>query len=231
MTRTEFFRFPHTPHLLWLGKDLPRDDKILPPQEADAILSHDLVVEEKIDGANVGFSLDAEGALRVQNRGAFLDPDFVHPQFKPLFRWLAPRQDAMAEALFPDLVIFGEWCYAVHSVRYQALPDWLVVFDIYDRVRGEFWSTERRNDLAARLDLAVVPCLAQGRFDRQGLLSLLGGSRMTDEQAEGLYVRDERDGILQTRAKIVRPEFMQTIEEHWSKRAVEPNRLASDSRY
>ena len=54
-----FFRFPHTPHLTWLGLGEPRDDKVLSGDEALALLSADVVLEEKLDGANLGFSLSA----------------------------------------------------------------------------------------------------------------------------------------------------------------------------
>ena len=50
----DFFRFPHTPHLAWLGRDIPRDDKVLAPSEAKALLSDDVTVEEKLDAANNG---------------------------------------------------------------------------------------------------------------------------------------------------------------------------------
>ncbi|HMM73809.1 MAG TPA: RNA ligase family protein, partial [Rhodocyclaceae bacterium] len=66
---TDFFRFPHTPHLAWLGPDAPRDDKVLAPAEARALLSGEVVVEEKLDGANLGLSLAPDGSLRAQNRG------------------------------------------------------------------------------------------------------------------------------------------------------------------
>ena len=85
---TEFFRFPHTPHLAWLGAGQPRDDKVLSPEEAREILSGEVVVEEKVDGANLGLSVDDDGELRVQNRGTYLDLNTSHAQFKPLRRWL-----------------------------------------------------------------------------------------------------------------------------------------------
>ena len=47
-----FFRFPHTPHLAWLGPGQPRDDKVLSPIETRAFLTGDVVVEEKVDGAS-----------------------------------------------------------------------------------------------------------------------------------------------------------------------------------
>lgn len=114
---TAFFRFPRTPHLAWLGDGQPRDDKVLSPQEAQELLSHEVTVEEKVDGANLGFSVDEHGTLRAQTRGTYLSLEAPHGQWKPLKRWLAARASDLAEALFPDLMLFGEWCYAVHGIR------------------------------------------------------------------------------------------------------------------
>lgn len=225
---TELFRFPRTPHLAWLGEGRPRGDKVLSPEEASELLAGEVVVEEKVDGANLGFSVDEHGTLRAQNRGSYLDLADPRGQWKPLPRWLAPRRDALAAALFPDLILFGEWCYAVHSVRYTRLPDWFLAFDVYDRARREFWSADRRDALAAELGLAVVPRLGVGRYDLAALRAMLGRSALTDGPAEGLYVRREAEGRLVARAKLVRAEFVQVIDVHWSKRALEPNRLASE---
>ena len=35
----DFFRFPHTPHLAWLGEGSPRDDKVLSPNEVTGLLA------------------------------------------------------------------------------------------------------------------------------------------------------------------------------------------------
>ena len=73
MMSTDFFRFPHTPHLAWLGKGTPRDDKVLSPAEVDDFLKYPkVVIEEKLDGANMGISISSEGEVRVQNRGQYL---------------------------------------------------------------------------------------------------------------------------------------------------------------
>lgn len=221
-----FLRFPHTPHLAWLGAGTPREDKVLDAAEARELLSGEVVVEEKVDGANLGFSVDEAGNLRCQNRGSYLDPEGATGQWKPLRGWLATRQHSLAEALVPDLMLFGEWCHAVHSIRYSRLPDWFLVFDVYDRAAGRFWSVERRNELARRLALAVVPELGRGRFRLDELVKLLAHSRLTDGPAEGLYVRREGDGWLRQRAKLVRAEFVQSIDDHWSRRRLEPNLLA-----
>ncbi len=223
---TEFFRFPHTPHVAWLGDGTPRDDKVLAPDEARELLADEVVVEEKIDGANLGFSVAAGGVLRAQNRGKLLELDRLDGQFRPLRRWLSARRHALVDALSPGLMLFGEWCYAVHSVRYTRLPDWFVAFDVYERATSSFYSVDRRNELARALSVETVPEVGRGRYDVAGLRGLLGRSRFAEGPAEGVYVRREADGRLVRRAKLVRAEFVQAIDEHWSRRQLEPNELA-----
>ena len=223
-----FFRFPHTPHLTWLGNARPRDDKVLTPAEVQQLLVHPVVVEEKVDGANLGLSVDDSGIVHAQNRGTYLPLDDLHGQFKPLKRWLQPRMHALVDELSPDLILFGEWCYAVHSIRYTRLPDWFLAFDVYDRRRTEFWSVPRRDALVRKLALALVPQLGAGVFDIPTLTGLLRHSQLAVGPAEGLYVRRDEDDRLVARAKLVRPEFVQAIGEHWSRRVLRTNALARD---
>lgn len=224
-----FVRFPRTPHLAWLGSGQPRDDKVLANEAAAELVSHVVTVEEKVDGANLGISLGPGSELRMQNRGSYLDLKALHPQFKPLRHWLAARHAALVNALAGNRILFGEWCYARHSVHYTRLPDWFLLFDVYDHAAGRFWSADRRDRLAAESDLATVPRLTRGRFDLQGLRAMLGPSRFGDGPAEGICVRRDRGGYLEQRAKLVAPEFTETIGAHWSSRGVRPNALGQAS--
>ncbi len=63
-----FHKFPHTPHLLWLGDGSPRDDKLLKPAEVSDFLSGEVIIEEKVDGANLGLSLGRDNRVRAQSR-------------------------------------------------------------------------------------------------------------------------------------------------------------------
>jgi hypothetical protein len=153
--------------------------------------------------------------------------DSLHSQFKPLPRWIDVHRLALCDALNSTLILFGEWCYAKHHIRYTRLPDWFLVFDVYDRSVGRFRSMDRRNLLAEKIGLATIPALARGRFDLPSLKQFLGPSRLTDGPAEGIYIRWERDGFLERRAKLVRAEFTQAIGEHWTRAPIEPNQLAS----
>ncbi|MEX1126955.1 MAG: RNA ligase family protein [Vicinamibacterales bacterium] len=221
----DYLRFPKTPHLMWLGVGAPRDDKVISPEDAAELLLHVLVVEEKIDGANIGISLGDRDELRVQNRGAFLAWDSLHPQFKPLPRWIETHRRVLTDALRPELILFGEWCYAMHSVHYTRLPDWFIAFDIYDRAFGKFWSVERRDAFTDQVGLATAPRVARGKFEAEGMKELIGRSRFADGPAEGIYVRWDRGEFLERRAKLVQPEFTQSISEHWSRGPLRLNRL------
>jgi ATP-dependent RNA circularization protein (DNA/RNA ligase family) len=221
-----FFRFPHTPHLVWLGNDTPRDDKVLSLEEANALLDGDVVVEEKLDGANLGFSLSPDGELLAQNRGQYLAAPHAG-QFARLPAWLSLHRNALLEALAPDLLLFGEWCAARHSLDYSALPDVFLLFDVYDRVAGRFWSANRRNDLARTAGLATVPEIYRGHASLGQLKQWVATtpSRYRAGALEGLVVRREAGDWMQARAKLVRSDFTQAISTHWRKRAIEWNRV------
>lgn len=225
---TDLFRFPHTPHLSWLGAGEPRDDKVLSPAEARELLSLTVIVEEKLDGANLGFSVSADGRLLAQNRSHYVAEPYAG-QFSRLRSWLPAHEKALQEALGPNLMAFGEWCAARHSLTYEYLPDWWLLFDVYDRSEQRFWSTASRNQWATKLGLATVPTLTHGHFTAGDLAQMLeaGGSAFSTGPLEGVVLRSEDDTWLKARAKLVRADFTQSIESHWRGRALEWNRLGT----
>jgi ATP-dependent RNA circularization protein (DNA/RNA ligase family) len=212
--------------LLWLGESAPRDDKLLEPNEVKALQRRPVSIEEKVDGANVGLSVGPDRRLRAQSRGAYIEQGAVG-QWKPLWRWLALRESQIVDALGPSLILFGEWCYAEHSIHYDALPDWMLVVDMYDRSTARFWSRGRRDVLAHRLGLSVVPLLGEGLYNTQSLRKLIGPSRLGSPQAEGIYLRWDDGQWLTARAKVVRPGWVMTTDNHWSARPLKTNRLVS----
>lgn len=223
-----FFRFPHTPHLAWLGEGEPRGDKVLSAGEARVLFDGNVLVEEKVDGANLGLSLDRNGGIRVQNRGQYLTQPFSG-QFSRLSGWLAQHEDGLRTVLQPELILFGEWMAARHSLDYTALPDLFLLFDVYDRTQRAFWCVARRNELADKAGAAVVPYLFQGHTTIAALQHLVNRipSRFRNGQPlEGVVVR--RDGPMwnEARAKLVRPEFVQTMDAHWRGRSIEWNRIS-----
>ena len=223
---SDFFRIPHSPLLAWLGEGTARDDKVLSLSDAQSLLDDEVVVEEKLDGANLGLSLAPDGSLRVQNRGQYLAEPYAG-QFIRLPEWLEQHSDALRSVLVPGLILFGEWCAARHSLSYVALPDWLLLFDVYDCAAARFWSTERRNALAVLANLATVPQVIRRKITLAELKLLVADSpsRYRQGPLEGLVIRRESSAWCEARAKLVRADFTQTIGTHWSKRAIEWNRI------
>lgn len=225
---TDFFRFPHTPHIAWLGDGTPRDDKVLAAFEAEAFLAHGVILEEKVDGANLGFSVGSDGEVRAQNRGQYLPRPFTG-QFVRLNEWLAIHEEALFEALGESLMLFGEWVAAVHSLEYPGLPDYFLVFDVYDRNARRFWSAARRNALASQLGLRSVHQIGMGHYRLSALKQMIATtpSAYREGECEGIYLRHEDKDWLIARAKLVHPDFTQSIGEHWRSRSLRWNSLAA----
>jgi hypothetical protein len=223
---TNFFRFPHTPHLAWLGQDTPRDDKVMSATEAEDFLAHPVVCEEKVDGANLGISVDGDGEVTAQNRGQLLTRPFTG-QFARLNEWLAIREETLFDALGEHLTLFGEWVAAVHSLEYPNLPDYFLVFDVYDKQVQRFWSTTRRNALASRLGLRHIHQVGKGHYRLEALKQMLLKTPSTYRagSVEGFYIRQEGDDWLIARAKLVHPDFVQSIGDHWRSRILRWNKL------
>jgi len=221
-----FHIFPPTPHLLWLGAGSPRDDKMLTSAEIADFLSDEVIVEEKVDGANLGLSLGPDGRVRAQSRGNYLAPGRSHSQWNPLWPWLSERRAALEQGLGGNLLLFGEWCYARHTVPYDALPDWFLGFDIFEIASRRFWSVDRRNVWLQERGLAPIPEVRRGRLQLRQVASLIGDSAVGHVHMEGIYLRREKAGHLQDRAKVVSAVFKQQIREHWTRRSVVANQLA-----
>lgn len=225
--KDDFFKFPSTPHLATIaGADI-RGDKVLSESERDEFLQHHLVIEEKVDGANLGISFNSEGNIQAQNRGAYLHLPGTG-QWKKLGNWLTPRIDTLFEQLSNRYILFGEWCYAQHSVFYDRLPDWFLGFDIYDKQYGRFLSERERDALFEKIRIAQVPVITRGRFTYQEIKKLLSQSKLTSQSAEGIYLRIDQNDWLTQRAKLVQPMFIQSVEQHWSRSVIKPNRLRLD---
>lgn len=225
----DFFKFPSTPHLAILNDVEIRGDKVMSEFERNDFLQHELTVEEKVDGANLGISFDHSGNMRAQNRGAYLHLP-SSGQWKKLGEWLALRNDILFDILTDRYIFFGEWCFAQHSVFYDRLPDWCLGFDIYDKQVGRFLSSNRRDDFFKKMKIISVPRIAYGRFTLANLTKLLSQSMLSSQLAEGIYLRFDSSEWLELRAKLVRPAFTQSMEQHWSHSIIKPNCLNLDLR-
>jgi hypothetical protein len=163
--------------------------------------------------------------MQLQNRGELIGSQ-AHPQFDPLKAWAAARHHRLNEVLGEKYILFGEWCYARHTIFYDRLPDFFLGFDIFDRDENCFLSVPRRNNFLESLQVARVPHIFSGILNStDNLHDLIGTSELGPERMEGVYIRLDNPTCLSKRAKYVRQCFLQEDDLHWSKGHMGKNRL------
>lgn len=223
------FRYPRTPHI-FDSVGTP-DDRHLSFEESHKIIRDSgLVVEEKVDGSNIGIFFEGEeGALMLQCRGHELGG---HPQYDLLKSWIQVKRSFLWEVLGAVFVLYGEWLYARHTVTYDKLPHYFLEYDVYNKASRTFLDTDSRRTLLEGSRICSVLVLHRGPLTLEGLRELLGSSLYsTTEKAEGLYLKVEREGKTIARAKYVRPDFIHRVatSEHWQKKPLERNVLLKDA--
>lgn len=235
-SRDEFVKYPRTPHLF--GSKGTDDDKHMSEAESIAFIADkSLIVEEKIDGTNVGIHFTSGGQMVLQCRGHLITQG-MHPQYDLFKQWTAVKRGVIEERLENRFILFGEWVYARHSVHYRRLPHYFFEFDIYDKDGEVFLRLEQRLALLEGTGIETVPVLHQGTIDKDKLEELIGPSlfdsvfenpltKRTDNLMEGLYLRTEATASVTGRAKFVRPEFVEKVKQstHWQHQAMVPNLL------
>jgi len=235
-SRGEFVKYPRTPHLF--GSRGTSDDKHLGEGESVRFLADDsLIVEEKIDGTNVGIHF-AGGELLLQCRGHQITQG-MHPQYDLFKQWAMVKRGVLEERLGERFILYGEWVYAKHSIFYRELSHFFFEFDIFDKESEAFLTLETRSEMLAESGIETVPVVHRGLLNRSMLESLMGASAFgsefdhpvsgrRDNLMEGLYLRTEDDIGVTGRAKFVRPEFVEKIKQstHWQQQMMVPNELA-----
>jgi hypothetical protein len=238
-SRGDFHKYPRTPHLA--GSDGTSDDKRLGAHDTQRLLNDDsLIVEEKLDGTNVGFHY-SEGKLILQCRGHEITAG-MHPQYDLFKQWVAAKRPQFEGALGERYLVYGEWLYARHSIHYRQLPHYFFEFDIYDKEDRVFLDWERRMVLLEPTGIHTVPVIHRGPATIEELQSLIGPSQFDaefhnpttgrmDARMEGVYVRIEADGQVTGRAKFVRPEFTERVKlsTHWKSQPMVPNQLVDSA--
>jgi len=246
-------KYPRTAHLE--GSRLQPGDHDLEAVPLSALRGRYVVVEEKLDGANAGASLDPAGRVQLQSRGHYLTGGPRERHFDLLKRWAAAHSGALAD-LLRGRILYGEWLYAKHTIFYDQLPHYFLEFDVLED--GSFLDTARRRALLAGYPcVRSVPVLWSGIVDDPAALpgmvarSLYKSARWRDsldeaaadcglaaertraetdpsDEAEGLYVKVEEDGLVRARYKWIRASFLTSVLDsgsHWLARPIVPNRL------
>lgn len=202
-----------------------------------------LIVEEKMDGTQVGLQFDVHAQPVLQSRGTII---ISEPEFSWLKSWVWQHYQSLYDCLQQRYIVFGEWLWAKQTIFYDSLPHYWLEFDVYDRVHSIFLSTSARKQLFNGMDfihsVRVIDKLKS--INLTELYSKIGKSVFISSQAyqqlnsqelaqtdttglmEGLYLKIEDEQQALARYKLVRPEFIEQIVnrgEHWRQRPLVNN--------
>ena len=232
----KILKYPRTPHLS--GSRLQEGDEDLSQIPFSSLKGKQIVIEEKIDGANVGISFSAEGDLLLQSRGHYLLGGSRERDYDLFKLYASSIRDTLYCLLGKRYIMYGEWMLVKHKIFYDELPHYFMEFDIFDRERGVFLDTGHRRALLEGSPIHSVPVLYEGPYtSERDILSCLTRSLYISDNhrenlteaaleagldpaevlletensrlAEGLYLKVESDGQVIERMKYVRYGYVQ----------------------
>jgi hypothetical protein len=209
MERVKYPRTRHLPNSPGAGAD----DVHL--SDLSALAAGEVVLTEKMDGENTTIGPGYAHARSVDSR--------AH-ESRTWVRALAGR---LRHEIPAGMRVCGENLYARHSIGYQRLPAYFLVFNIWQDDVCLDWDSTRT--WAGRLGLHCVPVLYRGEFPGpDGLLRIWNAAR-EPALSEGFVVRTAgpftRAQFGTHLAKWVRPSHVQT-DRHWMSAPVVPNQVA-----
>ncbi|MGH9156741.1 MAG: RNA ligase family protein [Acidimicrobiales bacterium] len=199
-----------------------RDDLVLGAAEVADLLNQPVVVEEKLDGANVVVWLE-DGRVSCALRSGPGAMDRAG-QLGPLRAWLAQHDEAVRRVMADGAALYGEWLLLTHSVAYDRLPAYLVMLDLW-RLETGFAGVEERNRVCHAAGLVTPPELWRGVPGAAAAVeALMGRSSWGGEPMEGVVIRSLADP--DRRAKLLTAGFCRLDDEGWGRGRRPRNALA-----
>lgn len=197
-------KYPRTYHMPW-SEEIHSDDKTY--DNMGYFLNKPLAISIKMDGSNVGLSFETVSSRSGDYPG--------HPSFD----MLKQKYFTIKHDIPKNMIIYGEWLYAVHSIEYDDLDDYFVSFAILEN--GKWLSVKEVIEWSELLGLKTVKYIKRNiKFT-----DLADMKEKTTEMAksviksghEGIVMRLEESFLDLTKntVKYVRSGHVQT-DKHWS---------------
>jgi hypothetical protein len=215
-------KYNRTYHLPW-SKGATNDDKIA--TDISYLIKSPIIITEKIDGSNT--SLEYNGCFARTHSG---------PPTHQSFDGLKALHASVKYKIPEGIQLFGEWVFAKHSIAYDALPGYFLLFNVRDLTsRTPFWSSWEEVEMwAEEIEVPTVPVLFKGIVSSEEELKELTESFMIEPSKcggirEGVVVR-VASGFLDSEfsthvAKMVRANHVSLNNDHWIHKDVVKNHL------
>jgi hypothetical protein len=210
------YKYGRTFHLPWTGHKTT-DDKIWDEDLLEKAFSgKEIIITEKMDGENT--TVYDDGTFHARS---------IDGRWHPSRNRMVGIAKGLGAQLPRGIRICGENLYAKHSIAYENLDSFFVVFGIYDE-NNNCLSWDETEYLAKELELTLVPIMYRGLYDEQLLKTIYTGVSAYGGVSEG-YVMRLAEGFPYEKygecsAKFVRQNHVQT-DEHWMFSKIIPNKL------
>lgn len=188
-----------------------------------------IVIQEKIDGANCAIRYDSEkDTIVAQSRRNILDVD---NNLRGFWEWSQTLDKEILKSVLGDnLVCFGEWLVP-HSIKYpNDKYNHAYFYDVFDIGIGQYLPQNEVKKIIDRLNLTYVPVFYEGEFiSWEHCMSFVGRTDLGGEVGEGIVCKNQtRLNDLNTRSpfylKIVSEKFTETKGQRHNK-PVDPDKL------
>lgn len=160
-------------------------------KHAEKFLEGDhIIIQEKIDGANVSFQYDEEtDSVQCFSRNQPVDAE--NP-FRGYYDWVQQLdKDQVHAALGNHLRMFGEWLVPHRVVYPEEKQNTMYCFDIYDTEKAAYLPQDKVKHIVEQLGLHYVPVFYEGAFTSwDDIMPLVGKTEMGAELGEGIVIKN-----------------------------------------
>ncbi len=164
--------------------------RIDPEYAARFVPGDEIIIEEKIDGANASFQYDEQGdILAAFSHHQPLDADNNLRGFYEFVQSLDKAK--VKEVLGSNIRLFGEWLVQ-HKVEYpKECYNKFYCFDALDTATKRYLPQHEVMKIAERLELPFVPVLFEGVFSNwNDYTSLVGKTMLGGTEGEGIVIKN-----------------------------------------
>nr|WP_229649267.1 RNA ligase family protein [Vibrio splendidus]MCC4880445.1 RNA ligase family protein [Vibrio splendidus] len=204
-------KYPSTPHLPF----------------SESVNLDDICVDslKHLDGEEVIVSIKKDGeCTTLANK--YCHARSVDSKHHASRDWIKAFHGQMKYMINPNHRICGENVYALHSIAYDNLKSFFMVFNTWDQDTNMCHSWDQTLEVCEQLGLETVEVLYRGIFDLKVIQEIYDS--LDKNKEEGIVVRATRSfHISEFRnytAKAVRLNHVQT-DEHWMSKPVVANGL------
>lgn len=210
---THYIKYPRTYHLPW-SEEITSDDRVL--KNTKMFEGKEIIVTEKMDGENTSWYNDYVHARSINN-----SPNKARSYNKNEWAqkgWQIPN----------GWRVCGENLYELHSIEYNNLPSYFMMFSIWDK-NNICLSWDETLDWAELLDIEVVPTIYRGVWDENVIRNI----KINTNKSEGYVVRITEEfhysQFKNSVAKFVRKHHVRTRGLH-SRKNIIKNKLRIDKK-